>query len=60
VAQANLTGYSIVSALVDVLEVGAIPVEGEACLDPVVQAGLSWLALLDPAQRRPRHPATRR
>jgi hypothetical protein len=38
VAQAKLSGYGIESALVDVIEGGAIPVEGEAGLALQVRA----------------------
>jgi hypothetical protein len=39
VAQAKLSGYGIESAVVDVLEGGAIPVEGEDGLALQVRAG---------------------
>ena len=39
VAQAKLSGYGIASAVVDVLEGGAIPVEGEDGLALQVRAG---------------------
>jgi hypothetical protein len=56
VAQAKLSGYGIASAVVDVVEGGAIPVEGEDGLALQVRAGDASDAAVILAETAPEQP----